>query len=152
MFRCGIAQVAVSDLELIFDVGWSDFMAGERDGDSTNTFKRWIGDPSKEKEKMRAVSPIRHADRIQAPLMLAYGAADRRVPIVHGKEMRSALDQYDKPYEWVVYDDEGHGFSDDANRLDFYRRIEAFLAKNLAVRSGSSAAATADGKSLDPAR
>ena len=135
MFRCGVAFVAVSDLELMFDVGWSDFMQAERGSDMTRTFARWIGDPDKDRDKMRAVSPVYHADRIKAPLLLAYGAADTRVPIIHGDRMRAALDKYHKPYEWVVYDDEWHGFNKDANRYDFYRRVDAFLAKNLAPRS-----------------
>ena len=139
LFRCGVAQVAVSDLELMFDVGWSDFMAGETGGNTTNTLTRWIGDPSKDRDKMRAVSPILHAERIKAPLLLAYGASDRRVPLVHGKSMRSALDKYDKPYEWVVYDDEGHGFSKESNNIDFYRRVDAFLARNLAPRVKTAA-------------
>ena len=143
MFRCGVAFVAVSDLEMMFDVGWSDFMRSERGGDTTRTLVRWIGDPDKDREKMRAVSPLYHADRIQAPLLLAYGAADDRVPLVHGTRMRAALDKYNKPYEWVVYDDEGHGFNKDENRYDFYRRVDAFLAKNLAPRGAASAAAGA---------
>ena len=140
MFRCGVAFVAVSDLEMMFDVGWSDIMKYERGNESTNTLKRWIGDPSKDREKMRAVSPLYHADRIQAPLLLAYGAADERVPLIHGNRMRAALDKYGKPYEWVVYNDEGHGFNKEENRYDFYRRIDAFLAKNLAPRSAAAAA------------
>ena len=135
MFRCGVAFVAVSDLELMFDVGWSDFMRGERNGNSTRTFTRWIGDPVKDRDKMRAVSPLYHADRIQAPLLLAYGAADQRVPLIHGNRMRSALDKYDKKYDWVVYNDEAHGFNKDENKFDFYNRVDAFLAKNLAPRA-----------------
>ena len=134
MFRCGVAFVAVSDLELMFDVTWSDFQRGERGGDTTNILSRWIGDPDKDREKMRAVSPLYHADRIKAPLLLAYGAADNRVPLIHGNKMRSALDKYGKSYEWVVYPDEGHGFNKDENRFDFYRKVDAFLEKNLAPR------------------
>ena len=137
MFRCGVAYVAVSDLEMMFDVGWSDFMRAERGGDMTRTFARWIGDPATDRDKMRAVSPLHHADRIQAPLLLAYGASDTRVPLIHGDRMRSALDKYNKPYEWVVYNDEWHGFNKDENRYDFYRRVDAFLAKNLVSRATS---------------
>jgi len=148
MFRCGVAYVAVSDLEMMFDVGWSDFMNAERGGDTTRTLTRWIGDPATDRDKMRAVSPLYHADRIQAPLLLAYGAADTRVPLIHGERMRAALDRYGKPYEWVVYDDEWHGFNKDENRYDFYRRVDAFLAKNLAPRA--TVAATVVGR-VDPA-
>ena len=138
-FRCGVAFVAVSNLESMFDVTWSDFMQGERGGDTTRTLTRWIGDPDRDRDKLRAVSPVFHTDRLQAPLLLAYGAADERVPLTHGQQMKSALDRDHKPYEWVVYDGEAHGFNKDANRFDFYRRVDAFLAKNLAPRAGAVA-------------
>ncbi len=141
MFRCGVAFVAVSDLELMFDVGWSDTNRGDRYGAANNYFKRTIGDPGSKSNRaaLREVSPLYHADRLEAPLLLAYGAADQRVPLTHGNQMRSALDKYRKPYEWVVYDDEGHGFTKDENRYDFYRRVDAFLAKNLAPRAKGEA-------------
>ena len=136
MFRCGIAYVAVSDLELLFDVNWSDTNRYDRHGATANFERRTIGDADSEsgRAKLREVSPLFHADRIQAPLMLAYGAADIRVPLIHGNRMRSALDKYNKPYEWLVYSDEAHGFNKDENKFDFYRRVDAFLAKNLAAR------------------
>ncbi len=146
MFRCGVAYVAVSDIELLFDVNWSDTNRYDLGNYSTNFYIRSVGDPDKDRAKLREVSPLYHADRIQAPLLLAYGAADVRVPLIHGNRMRSALDKYGKTYEWVVYNDEGHGFTKDENRFDFYRRIDAFLAKNLAPRDANSAdAATTTG-------
>ena len=141
MFRCGVAFVALADLELKFDVTWSDYMKAEWGNNATNMMIRTVGDPDVDREKMRAVSPLYHADRIQAPLLLAYGASDRRVPLVHGNRMRSALDRYNKVYEWVVYSKEGHGFNKDENRFDFYRRVDAFLAKNLAPRASAPAVA-----------
>ena len=143
MFRCGVAFVAVSDLDLLFDVNWSDTNRDDRYGASTNFYRRTIGDPDRDRAKLREVSPLYHAERIRAPLLLAYGAADVRVPLIHGNRMRSALDKYNKPYEWVVYDDEGHGFNLDANKFDFYRRVDAFLAKNLAPRAAKQAAVDA---------
>ena len=142
-FRCGVAIVAVSDLELLYDVTWSDM-----NSESTrNYLTRVIGDFDADREKLRQVSPLYHADRIKAPLLLAYGASDRRVPIVHGNKMRSALDKYNKPYEWVVYSNEAHGFNKDENRYDFYRRVDAFLAKNLAVRSAPTPKAATEASS-----
>ena len=143
MFRCGVAFVALADLELKFDVGWSDYMKAEWGNNATNMMMRTVGDPDRDREKMRAVSPLYHADRIQAPLLLAYGASDQRVPLIHGNRMRSALDKNNKPYEWVVYADEGHGFNKDENRFDFYRRVDAFLAKNLAPRAKTGSASSA---------
>ncbi len=140
MFRCGVAFLAVSDLELLIDVNWSDSNRYDTAGASAAFYKRVIGDPATDRDKMRAVSPRLHADRIQAPLLMAYGGADERVPIVHGNEMRSAMDRAHKPYEWVVYADQQHKLFSPENRADFYQRVDAFLAKNLAPRAPSSSA------------
>jgi dipeptidyl aminopeptidase/acylaminoacyl peptidase len=64
-------------------------------------------------------------------VLLAYGASDIRVPLKHGQQFRAALDKYGKTYEWVVSDNEAHGFNKDENRFDFYRRVDAFLKKYL---------------------
>ncbi len=139
LFRCGIAFLAVSDLELLIDVNWSDTNGFDVGGASLAYYKRTIGDPATDREKMRAVSPIRHADRIRAPLLLAYGSSDQRVPLVHGNEMRSALERADKPYEWVVYSDQQHQYFSPENRDDFYRRVDAFLLKYVAPRDTTAA-------------
>ena len=90
-----------------------------------------IGDPDRDAEKFKSVSPVLQAERLKAPVLLAYGGMDQRVPLSNGNAMRAALDRYGKKYEWVVYPDEGHGFREDKNRIDFYRRVEAFLQQYL---------------------
>ena len=93
-----------------------------------------IGDPEKDAEQLRATSPLAQADRIRAPVLMAYGANDRRVPIVHGQKMKDALASRNVPVEWVVYADEGHGFLIQENRFDFYRRVAEFLDKHIGRR------------------
>ena len=130
LYRCGVAFVAVSDIGLLFDITYSD---------TARSSYRWleygakvrIGDPDKDKENFRAVSPLYNAERYRAPLFLAYGGVDQRVPLKHGTDLRDRLDKLGKKYQWVVYNDEGHGFNKDENRFDFYRRVEAFLQRHL---------------------
>ena len=55
------------------------------------------------------------------------------MPIVHGERMRDALQKNGTPFEWVVYQEEGHGFLLEKNRFDFYGRMGDFLAKYLPV-------------------
>jgi dipeptidyl aminopeptidase/acylaminoacyl peptidase len=71
------------------------------------------------------------ADRIKAPVLMAYGGADRRVPMEHGTRMKDALDKAGVKYQWMVMDGEGHGFRDPANQKAFYEAVEKFLADNL---------------------
>ena len=52
------------------------------------------------------------------------------MPIKHAEGMRDALKAAGKPYEWVVYSGEGHGFMKPENRLDYYRRMEDFLGRH----------------------
>jgi len=125
LYRCGVAYVAVTDIGAMFSFNRWDWAASLwRDRDEARTR---IGDPSRDAEKFRSVSPVEQAQRLKAPVLLAYGAIDQRVPLKQGNALRSALDRYGKTYEWVVYDDEGHGFNDDKNRVDFWRRVDVFL-------------------------
>ncbi len=62
--------------------------------------------------------------------MLAYGGKDRRVPIVHGEKFKKAVQATNPKVEWVVYEEEGHGWADPANTRDFYNRMAAFLDSN----------------------
>ena len=72
--------------------------------------------------------------KIRAPVLMAYGGQDYRVPLVHGERMRDALRANGTPVEWVLYADEGHGFLLEANRFDFYRRVAKFLGEHLPPR------------------
>jgi len=90
-----------------------------------------IGDPKTERARYKRVNPLDNADRVGIPILLAYGADDRRVPLRHGTAFRDALDKYHKEYEWLVYAHEGHGLNCDENVFDFYHRVDAFLAKYL---------------------
>ncbi len=127
-FRCGVAWAGVTDPRLMLK--W------RRDSDQIDETLRdrhlMIGDPVKDAAMLDANTPVLLADRIKAPLFLAYGRDDRRVPIVHGNRMRDALVAAGRPPEWVVYDGEGHGWLKVETRLDFARKLEAFLAKHLA--------------------
>jgi len=101
--------------------------------------RRMIGDPDRDAEKFKSVSPVEQAQRLKAPVLIAYGGSDQRVPISNGYAMRAALDRYGKKYEWVEYPDEGHGFNDDKNRFDFWRRVEVFLDKHLGAGNAATA-------------
>ena len=78
-------------------------------------------------------------DRIRVPLFNAYGENDPRVDIDHWKRLKSKLEQFNKIYEIMVEDNEGHGFYNEKNRIADYRKLEAFFDRYLApVRSGSA--------------
>jgi len=126
-YRCGVAWVAVTDPRLLFNVYWSDISAAAK----AYSMPQMIGDLQKDDAMLSANSPLAQARRIKAPVLLAYGGNDRRVPLVHGEKMRDALTQAGNAPEWIVYGDEGHGWMRTNNILDFWRRVDAFLARHL---------------------
>jgi dipeptidyl aminopeptidase/acylaminoacyl peptidase len=126
-YRCGVAFAAVTDLRAIPQMFWSDINADYRD----YGFPLLVGDLKKDAERLAATSPVEQAARIKAPVLLVHGGKDRRVPIDNGERMREALQKAGKKVEWVVYPDEGHGFARDENAVDYWKRVEAFLAQNL---------------------
>ncbi len=129
LYRCGVAWVAVTDIQLLFDIHWSDL------GDNWKDYgmPTLVGDPKTMAEQFAATSPLKQAQRLKQPVLLAFGGSDRRVPIDHGTKMRRALQEAKTPVEWIEYPDEGHGWLKPENRFDFWTRVEKFLAKQLAA-------------------
>ena len=128
LYQCGIAWVAVTDPRLLFQNSW------QSDIDQENRkfgLPILIGDPDKDAQLLLKASPLERAAEIRAPLLLAFGSEDRRVPLEHGTLMRNALRKEGRDPEWVVYDGEGHGWLKVENNIDFWGRVEVFLDKNL---------------------
>jgi len=92
---------------------------------------REIGDPAEDAERLRRISPLFHADRIRRPLMVLQGANDPRVLKVESDEMVAAARANGATVEYLVFDDEGHGFRKKDNRLRGYRAILEFLDRHL---------------------
>lgn len=130
LYRCGVAWVAVSDPRLLYGLPWINDISDEAQKYGLPVL---LGDPKTDAAALAAVAPVELAARIKVPLLLAYGGEDSRVPLEHGLRMRAALRAAGQEPEWVVYEDEGHGWLKPANRYDFARRVERFLAKNLQV-------------------
>ncbi len=90
-----------------------------------------VGDPVKDKATLEANSPALHADRIVTPLFIAQGAHDPRVNKAESDQMVQALKARGVEVEYMVKDNEGHGFHNDENKFEFYEHMERFLAQHL---------------------
>ncbi|NLB82644.1 MAG: prolyl oligopeptidase family serine peptidase, partial [Synergistaceae bacterium] len=90
-----------------------------------------IGHPEKDKELLKSASPVFHADNIKAPLLVAQGANDPRVKKAESDQIVEALRKRDVDVEYMVKENEGHGFRNEENRFEFYRAMEGFFAKYL---------------------
>ncbi len=95
----------------------------------------WTAEEQKEVEFLRSRSPLYFVENVRAPLLVAQGANDQRVPQSESDQFVEALRARGMQVEYVVYEDEGHGFYIPENRFDFYRRAEKFLAANLGGRT-----------------
>lgn len=90
-----------------------------------------VGNPEELKSQFEATSPALNAHRIMAPLFVAQGAKDPRVNIAESDQIVEAMRERGVEVEYMVKDNEGHGFRNEENRFDFYRAMEKFLAKHL---------------------
>jgi len=90
-----------------------------------------VGDPTKDSVLMREASPVFHVDKIKTPLFVAQGANDPRVNKAESDQMVDALKKRGIEVEYMVKDNEGHGFHNEENQFDFYRSMEKFLATHL---------------------
>lgn len=90
-----------------------------------------VGDPVKDSAMLKKASPVFHADKMTAPLFIAQGANDPRVNIDESDQMVAALKEKGVEVEYMVKDNEGHGFHNEENRFDFYRAMEKFLNQHL---------------------
>lgn len=130
-FRCAVSAMAVTDPAMLYTVRWSDTTDAAR----IWTLPHLLGDPERDAALLRENAPVHQASRIDAPVLLAFGARDERVPLIHGEKMRDALAARPRPagaVEWVIYPEEGHGLVSLQARTDFWERVERFLGRHLA--------------------
>ena len=112
-FAAGVSVVGV--------VSWKT-MAETTRGDLRDYLIREFGDPAKDAELYRERSPLTHASKIRAPLLILQGENDPRVPRSEAEQVVKALRDSGKPHEYHVYPGEGHGFRVTENRIDALRR------------------------------
>ncbi len=125
LYACGVDYVGVSNIFTFieaFPPYWKPFL---------EMIKEMAGDPDTEPEFIRSISPFFHVDRIRAPLLVAQGANDPRVKKAESDQIVEALRASGIEVEYMVKDDEGHGFENEENRFDFYGAMERFLGRHL---------------------
>ena len=90
-----------------------------------------IGDPVKELDKLKATSPLFSADKIKKPLIVLQGANDPRVIKPESDDIVAAVRKNGVPVDYVVFPDEGHGFTKKVNEIKGYSAILKFLDQHL---------------------
>ncbi len=94
------------------------------------------GDPQKDRDALRRLSPITYIDRVRAPLLLIQGANDPRVPVSEALQMQTALDRRRAGSQLILFPDEGHGAQKRDNRVQEVGHTLEFFQEHLAPKPG----------------
>ena len=89
------------------------------------------GDPNRDADLFARISPIHRLDRIRAPVLIAHGMRDPRVPITESEQFVAALRERQKPVTYLTFDYAGHGFVRPDDKRLVYTAVAAFFAENL---------------------
>jgi len=131
LYAAGVDYVGVSNLFTFMKTVppyWKPFL---------DMMYEMVGNPEKDKALFEKNSPALNADKIKAPLFVAQGAKDPRVNIDESNQIVDALKKRGIDVEYMVKENEGHGFHNEENRFSFYEAMESFLAKYLISSSKS---------------
>ncbi|MDO9510531.1 MAG: S9 family peptidase [Bacteroidales bacterium] len=90
-----------------------------------------VGNPKQDSLQLAQTSPALNADKIKTPLFIAQGANDPRVNKAESDQVVEALKARGVEVEYMVKDNEGHGFHNEENQFEFYGAMETFLATHL---------------------
>lgn len=126
LYRCAITECGVFD--------WESQIKSKSSGGRPGEYEMLlgtIGRPGIDHKHLQEISPLEHADRIHVPVLIAHGTDDNVVDVAQSKRLARELRKRGVPYETFYRSLEGHGFYSYKDRVDFYHRVEAFLAANL---------------------
>ncbi len=128
LYKCVVALAPVSDLPVMLNDEKAQY---GNDHWVVAYWNRVIGDRKEDRDKLKAVSPARHADKFQAPVLLLHGDDDTTVPMRQSKLMRTALKRAKKSVELVTLKDEDHYLSNQKTRLQALKAMGEFVDENL---------------------
>ena len=100
--------------------------------------------PFDDEEYLRSISPLFHAQNIVRPLMVLQGANDPRVLKAESDDIVAAAEANSVPVEYLVFDDEGHGFAKKKNRERGYAAILSFADKYLGSKEAAPPSPSAE--------
>ena len=128
VFCCAVDIVGPSNLVTLLKSippYWSTMLA---------MFHKRVGNPDTEAEFLKSRSPLFKVDQIEIPILIGQGANDPRVKQAESEQIVEAMKKKGLAYEYMLFEDEGHGFAKPENRLKFFAAAEKFLATHLGGR------------------
>jgi dipeptidyl aminopeptidase/acylaminoacyl peptidase len=125
VFQAGVERYGMPDLVMDYLLGKSRF---------EDWYETEMGNLKTHAALYRERSPLPYLDDIKAPLLIFQGAGDSNVPKSESDLLVAVLKELKKKYGYVVYEDEGHGFTKRKNLLDCYQRTTAFFGQHLKAK------------------
>jgi dipeptidyl aminopeptidase/acylaminoacyl peptidase len=126
LYRCAITMAGVFDWERMIKSKSDIARPGEYE-----ILTDEVGRPDRDHDYLDRISPLKHVEQIHVPVLIAHGTEDNIVDVVQSRKLASELKKRGIPHETFYRAVEGHGFRDYKDRVDFYHRVEAFLAANI---------------------
>ena len=124
-YRCAISWAGPSDLRAMLRYNSRSFIPDRY----VRQIRRQLH--GEDRVDLGTVSPLRQTVRLRVPLLIAHGERDVIVPVAHSRDLVAALTRRNAPnIESVFYPKAGHSFTSPEERIDFYRRVEAFLTRH----------------------
>jgi dipeptidyl aminopeptidase/acylaminoacyl peptidase len=90
-----------------------------------------LGDPEADEARLRKISPLFHASNIVKPMLVVQGANDPRVLQVESDELVAAIEANGVEVDYVLFDNEGHGFRKKENRVEASEAYLKFLDRHI---------------------
>lgn len=122
LFRTGVAVCGMSDL-LTFFAGTEPWIA--------ESAAHKYGHPERDRDLLRALSPMSRIDALRAPLLAVHGEHDTNVPPGESEQFVRAAREHGVPAELLVLRDEGHDFLRAENRRLFRRTAADWMERHL---------------------
>jgi len=125
LFCCAVDIVGPSNLVTLLKTIPPYWSVGK------HMWKKRVGDLETEKEFLESCSPLFKADKIKIPVMVVHGANDPRVKKAEAEQIVEAMKKNGIQYEYMLFEDEGHGFVKEVNKIKFAETAEVFLNKHM---------------------
>jgi dipeptidyl aminopeptidase/acylaminoacyl peptidase len=129
LYKCAIDYAGVSDWRIEMDRSVYSHM-----GEGT-AYSLMVGS----RADAKAISPLFMLDRFNVPVLIMQGGADNIVPPQNAERLRDKLEAMHKPYEWLWFGNEYHGFQTEPHLLAMFNKVQAFLARYIGPGAGTAA-------------
>lgn len=125
-YKCGVTIAGVSDVNLYVN-------SPTLTSDQQTWVNEYIGESSKEYEKLKAISPVYMVNKIRAPLFIGHGEKDARVDIEHAYRLELMMRKNNKVSSVYLDKESGHQFSDPDKSILLFEKVLSFVDEKISL-------------------